>query len=779
MSNYDFLNIEKKWQNTWDENQYFEPKKDFNLSKKYILSMFPYPSGNLHMGHVRNYTIGDALARFYRRKGFNVLHPFGWDAFGLPAENAAIKHGIHPKDWTYKNIDTMNKNIKQLGISFAWDYFCITSDEIYTKWEQKLFIEMWKNNLVYRKNALLNWCEKDQTVLANEQVINGLCWRCDMPVVKKETEQYYLKIRKYSKELQDNLNNLKGFWPDKVLSMQNNWINYEKGYKAVFLDKNRELKNNIEIFINDKKDLEIIDFITISANHDIVDELIEKGTISDEDIKKIEKIKVSAQSKNFSEKLCFKLPFPFVLSGENLKNINVYISDFSTLGTKNKSQIINCSKLPSYLKFAQANNISIDNISIDYETLCLENDERINLQDWGISRQRYWGAPIPMIHCDLCGTVPEKIENLPVVLPRDVDFNKMGNPLTTNNYWLKTKCPECQGEATRETDTFDTFFESSWYFLRFTCPPELRKKMALDSQSTKYWNSVDNYIGGVEHAVLHLLYARFFTKVMADLGYVDFREPFSNLLTQGMVLKDGAKMSKSKGNVVAPNDLILKYGADTVRLFILFAAPPSKELEWSDDGVEGCSRFINRLITLFSKVRKVENFSSKLIDSTKLNDFEKESRRKLYKSLVKQEEIYANNKNEYAFNTLIAWIMEVLNSYEKIDNNLLLNEFLYVALNVLEPFIPHISWEISEKLFNLTNLRNFEIDQEILKSDFVNYGVTINGKVKCQILVPAADNNKEYVLSLAKKEASKWLSGVTILKEIFVLNKIVNIVIKN
>ncbi|MBZ4195571.1 class I tRNA ligase family protein [Mycoplasma tauri] len=779
MSNYDFLNIEKKWQNTWDENQYFEPKKDFNLSKKYILSMFPYPSGNLHMGHVRNYTIGDALARFYRRKGFNVLHPFGWDAFGLPAENAAIKHGIHPKDWTYKNIDTMNKNIKQLGISFAWDYFCITSDEIYTKWEQKLFIEMWKNNLVYRKNALLNWCEKDQTVLANEQVINGLCWRCDMPVVKKETEQYYLKIRKYSKELQDNLNNLKGFWPDKVLSMQNNWINYEKGYKAVFLDKNRELKNNIEIFINDKKDLEIIDFITISANHDIVDELIEKGTISDEDIKKIEKIKVSAQSKNFSEKLSFKLPFPFVLSGENLKNINVYVSDFSTLGTKNKSQIINCSKLPSYLKFAQANNISIDNISIDYETLCLENDERINLQDWGISRQRYWGAPIPMIHCDLCGTVPEKIENLPVVLPRDVDFNKMGNPLTTNSYWLKTKCPECQGEATRETDTFDTFFESSWYFLRFTCPPELRKKMALDSQSTKYWNSVDNYIGGVEHAVLHLLYARFFTKVMADLGYVDFREPFSNLLTQGMVLKDGAKMSKSKGNVVAPNDLILKYGADTVRLFILFAAPPSKELEWSDDGVEGCSRFINRLITLFSKVRKVENFSSKLIDSTKLNDFEKESRRKLYKSLVKQEEIYANNKNEYAFNTLIAWIMEVLNSYEKIDNNLLLNEFLYVALNVLEPFIPHISWEISEKLFNLTNLRNFEIDQEILKSDFVNYGVTINGKVKCQILVPAADNNKEYVLSLAKKEASKWLSGVTILKEIFVLNKIVNIVIKN
>ncbi|MBZ4212521.1 leucine--tRNA ligase [Mycoplasma sp. U97] len=779
MSNYDFLNIEKKWQNTWDENQYFEPKKDFNLSKKYILSMFPYPSGNLHMGHVRNYTIGDALARFYRRKGFNVLHPFGWDAFGLPAENAAIKHGIHPKDWTYKNIDTMNKNIKQLGISFAWDYFCITSDEIYTKWEQKLFIDMWKNNLVYRKNALLNWCEKDQTVLANEQVINGLCWRCDMPVVKKETEQYYLKIRKYSKELQDNLNNLKGFWPDKVLSMQNNWINYEKGYKAVFLDKNRELKNNIEIFINDKKDLEIIDFITISANHDIVDELIEKGTISDEDIKKIEKIKVSAQSKNFSEKLSFKLPFSFVLSGENLKNINVYVSDFSTLGTKNKSQIINCSKLPSYLKFAQANNISIDNIAIDYETLCLENDERINLQDWGISRQRYWGAPIPMVHCDLCGTVPEKIENLPVVLPRDVDFNKMGNPLTTNSYWLKTKCPECQGEATRETDTFDTFFESSWYFLRFTCPPELRKKMALDPQSTKYWNSVDNYVGGVEHAVLHLLYARFFTKVMADLGYVDFREPFSNLLTQGMVLKDGAKMSKSKGNVVAPNDLILKYGADTVRLFILFAAPPSKELEWSDDGVEGCSRFINRLITLFSKVRKVENFSSKLIDSTKLNDFEKESRRKLYKSLVKQEEIYANNKNEYAFNTLIAWIMEVLNSYEKIDNNLLLNEFLYVALNVLEPFIPHISWEISEKLFNLTNLRNFEIDQEILKSDFVNYGVTINGKVKCQILVPAADNNKEYVLSLAKKEASKWLSGVTILKEIFVLNKIVNIVIKN
>ncbi|TKA59457.1 Leucyl-tRNA synthetase (Leucine-tRNA ligase) [Mycoplasmopsis bovis 8790] len=779
MKNYDHITIEQKWQNYWDSINYFEPKDDHNLAKKYILSMFPYPSGNIHMGHVRNYAIGDALARFYRRKGFNVLHPFGWDAFGLPAENAAIKHNIHPKTWTYQNISSMNENIKKLGISFAWNYECITSDEIYTRWEQEIFIKMWNKGLVYRKKALLNWCNKDQTVLANEQVINGRCWRCDEPIELKETEQYYLKIRDYAKELQESLELLKGNWPDKVLSMQNNWINYKTGFLATFSDSAKSLKSNIEVFISDKKDFDIVNFICISANHDLVDELIKNNYLNSKQIDQINKIKNLAQAKDFSLKAALKLPLSVVLKGNSKKLIDVYVSDFASLGAKNNALIINVKKLASYEKFALANNISIENYQYNFDLSSLESSQSINMQDWGISRQRYWGAPIPMIHCSKCGIVPEKFENLPVKLPENVDFSKSGNPITSNLEWINTKCPKCNSAATRETDTFDTFFESSWYFLRYTCPPELRSDMALDKDSVEYWNSVDTYIGGIEHAILHLLYARFFTKVMADLDYVSFREPFNILLTQGMVLKDGAKMSKSKGNTVSPTDLLEKYGADTVRLFILFAAPPAKELEWSDDSVEGCNRFINRLYNLYSKVQNVIDLSIlKSINHNSLTDFEKNARMKLYQSLKKQESIYLDNRNEYAFNTLIASVMETLNAYEKIDNNLLLLEFFYIALNILEPFMPHLAWELSNNLFKLKNLNDFHIDSKALETDQITYAVTINGKIRAQISVLVDNNNKDYVLTLAKNEVTKWIEGKTIVKEIFVPNKIVNIVIK-
>lgn len=779
MKNYDHLTIEQKWQNYWDNSSYFEPKDDHKLAKKYILSMFPYPSGNIHMGHVRNYAIGDALARFYRRKGFNVLHPFGWDAFGLPAENAAIKHNIHPKTWTYQNISSMNENIKKLGISFAWNYECITSDEIYTRWEQEIFIKMWNKGLVYRKKALLNWCNKDKTVLANEQVINGRCWRCDEPIELKETEQYYLKIRDYAKELQESLELLKGNWPDKVLSMQNNWIDYKTGFLATFNDSAKSLKSNVEVFISDKNDLDIVNFICVSANHDLVDELIKNNYLDSKQIDQINKIKNLAQAKDFSLKAALKLPLSVVLKGNSEKLIDVYVSDFASLGTKNNALIINVNKLSSYEKFAIANNISIENYHSNFDLSSLESSQSINMQDWGISRQRYWGAPIPMIHCSICGIVPEKFENLPVKLPENVDFTKSGNPITSNLEWINTKCPKCNSAAMRETDTFDTFFESSWYFLRYTCPPKLRNDMALDRDSVEYWNSVDTYIGGIEHAILHLLYARFFTKVMADLNYVSFREPFNILLTQGMVLKDGAKMSKSKGNTVSPTDLLEKYGADTVRLFILFAAPPAKELEWSDDSVEGCNRFINRLYNLYSKVQNVNDLNIlKSINHNSLTDFEKNARMKLYLSLKKQESIYLDNRNEYAFNTLIASVMETLNAYEKIDNNLLLLEFFYVALNILEPFMPHLVWELSNNLFKLKNLTDFYVDSKALETDQITYAVTINGKIRAQISVLVDNNNKDYVLSLAKNEAAKWIEGKTIVKEIFVPNKIVNIVIK-
>ncbi|ADN68971.1 class I tRNA ligase family protein [Mycoplasmopsis fermentans] len=778
MSTYNQHKVEKKWQNYWAETQYFEPQKTTKKPKKYILSMFPYPSGNIHMGHVRNYAIGDVLARYYRRKGFNVLHPFGWDAFGLPAENAAIKNGIHPKDWTYKNIKNMNPKLKDLGISFAWNYECITADEIYTKWEQLIFIKMWKKGLVYRKKALLNWCENDQTVLANEQVEDGKCWRCGNIVVQKEMEQYYLKIRNYAEELQNDLELLKNHWPDKVLMMQKNWIGYETGFLAKFdiVENNQNHFSNIDIFTKNKDILVTMNFITIGANHGLVKQLIEENKLSDKEIEKLNLIKAKATAKDFSQKLCLALPLQAINPVNNQK-YKIYVSDFCSLGEKNRSQIIDTTKVKSHEEFAKFNNLEITNYANNKADFSkLENSSKINLQDWGISRQRYWGAPIPMINCAKCGLVPEKEENLPVTLPYKVNFTTSGNPLKTNNKWLETKCPKCHSKATRETDTFDTFFESSWYFLRYTTPPAKRESHIFDKVQLKYWNNVDEYIGGVEHAILHLLYARFFTKVLADLKMVDFREPFDNLLTQGMILKDGLKMSKSKGNVVSPDEMIKKYDADTMRLFVLFAAPPEKELEWISSGIEGCHKFIKRLIARSKEVKAKDKLAD--IKNLKLNNEEKNARRKLYQGLIKQENLFSDRRNNYAFNTIIAWAMETFNAYDKITNSLLIKEMYYVLLNILEPFIPHLAWELSEQFFKLKNLKDFSVDNSALEHDEITYGVTINGKMRVQITVDLANNNKDYVLNLAKNEAAKWLENQVVIKEIFVPNKIVNLVIK-
>ncbi|WP_029608819.1 class I tRNA ligase family protein [Mycoplasma simbae] len=773
--NYDQKNIELKWQNYWDETKYYMPKNDFTLPKKYILSMFPYPSGNIHMGHVRNYSISDAMARYYRRRGYNVLHPFGWDAFGLPAENAAVKHNIHPKDWTYQNIANMNPQLRRLGISFAWgDYDVITCDEEYTKWEQLLFIKMWEKGLVYRKNSPLNWCEKDQTVLANEQVIDGLCWRCDEPVVQKDMEQYYLKIKSYAQELQQDLDTLKNHWPDKVLTMQRRWIDFEKGFKATF-DIISHGKNifALETFIKDASALEKISFIAVSASHPLVKQLIQNNILNTSEQNVLQNIQSKAQAKDFSEQLCLHLPVEAYINDTKL---SVVVSDFASIGASDRVVLANVEKSKSHNEFAIKNSINVQQNSINVSDIKLQNDEQMNLRDWGISRQRYWGAPIPMIHCAKCGIVPEKEENLPVALPKDVDFHTFGSPLKTNQSWLNTTCPACGEQAQRETDTFDTFFESSWYFLRYTVPPVLRSEVAIDSESVAYWNQVDEYVGGVEHAILHLLYARFFTKVLADLGYVDFREPFANLLTQGMVLKDGSKMSKSKGNTVSPKDAVEEYNADTLRLFTLFAAPPEKELEWVTSGIEGSAKFVQRLIDKASRLEVVADFKN--IDLTSLSPDEKTARRKLHLGLQKQEELFNDRRNGYAFNTIIAWCMETLNAYENIENHTLNTEFFYIILNILEPYIPHLAWELSHRFFNLANLYDFSIDTKALELDEITYAVTINGKVRAQISIAKDQNSQNNVLSLAKQAVASWLSEAKIIKEVYVPNKIVNFVIK-
>ncbi|VEU77922.1 class I tRNA ligase family protein [Mycoplasmopsis columbinasalis] len=781
---YNSKQQEQKWQQFWEQTRYFEPKSDFNLPKKYILSMFPYPSGNLHMGHVRNYALGDAFARFYRRKGFNVLHPFGWDAFGLPAENAAIKHKIHPRSWTYENIAKMNPTLKRLGMSFAWEREVITSDSEYTKFDQYIFLKMWEKGLVYRKNAYLNWCNSCQTVLANEQVEDGLCWRCDNVVVQKEMPQYYLKITAYAQELQQDLALLKDHWPDNVLLMQKNWINYKTGLNAKFeLVANGANVVEFTTFVEDYDTVNNCNFVAISGTHPLLTELKNQNLLTAADLTQIENIVNQAKTKNFAEKLAFKLPYFAVLTQDAARQpLAVYVTDFASAGAADKVILVNTNKLKSYEEFAQKNQITLYHRPKENLVLSnLESATEINLQDWGISRQRYWGAPIPMINCSKCEIVPEKVENLPVALPDQVEFTGQGNPILTNQTWLNIKCPYCGSPAQRESDTFDTFFQSSWYFQRYTVPTKLRVNHLFETKELNYWNSVDQYIGGVEHAILHLLYARFFTKVLADLNLVDYREPFNNLLTQGMILKDGAKMSKSKGNTVSPEEMLEKYGADTIRLFIMFAAPPEKDLEWLDSGIEGAYKFIKKLWERSSEIKNNFNYQSFLAnyDFSSLSSQAKIARRKLHQGLQKQENIFAQTNQNFAFNTIIAWCMETFNAYENISDQDLISEMFYVLLNLLEPFAPHLVWELSDKYFVRANLTHFVADEKALTDNEVTYPITINGKPKTQLTLPKTQLDQELILNQARELAAKFLQGKEIVKEVFVPHKIINFVVKD
>jgi len=806
--------IEKKWQKIWNDTKAFEPLDNQDLPKKYILSMFPFPSGRLHMGHVRNYSIGDAMARYYRKQGYNVLHPIGWDAFGMPAENAAIKHGRHPKEWTYSNIDYMRKELNSLGLSFSKTREFATCDELYTRWEQEFIIKMFEEGLLYRESTTVNWCEDCQTVLANEQVENGCCWRCDNPVKLKEMPGYYIDMLKYADELLEDLKLLEGHWPSQVLAMQSNWIGKSQGLEFGFNlsdESKAKLDNQFDgfnVFTTRADTIYGVTYSALAPEHPIVKELIKKELLDSDIASKIvamsnmserdraqatkegydlgitvihpltgEQIPVwtanfvlasygggavmavpAHDERDFEFAIQYNLPFKYVIEGgeEN----KAYTGDGKLINSAEFTGLPNREAKEKIIKLFEDRGLG-------------KGTTNYKLRNWGISRQRYWGAPIPFVHCNSCGLVAEKIENLPIALPEDVEITGEGNPLERHPTWKYCQCPKCGADAIRETDTLDTFVQSSWYQFRYATHPNKWESVGIDRGDVAYWLGVDQYIGGIEHAILHLLYARFFTKALRDLGFIDnIKEPFDNLLTQGMVLMNGAKMSKSKGNTVDPDELIAKYGADTARVFILFTAPPQKELEWNDSAVEGAFRFLRKL---YNRKSKVTINSMPTIDHSKLTKEEKFARAKVYEALQKSVAVY---EKTFAFNTLIASCMEALNALDKQNNGEVWSEGMYIILHLLEPITPHICSELSDELFDSNNLKEkIEIIDEVFEQETITLGVAVNGKRRGEIEV-SADASKDTIIKSAKERVSKWLEGKNIIKEIVVPNKLVNLVVK-
>jgi len=809
---YNPSEIEAKWQNRWDEEQAFEPDETLSRKKKYILSMFPFPSGRLHMGHVRNYAIGDAFARYYRKQDFNVLHPIGWDAFGMPAENAAIKHGRHPKDWTYSNIDYMRKELNTLGLSFSKTREFATCDELYTKWEQEFIIKMFEEQLLYRESTTVNWCEDCHTVLANEQVEEGCCWRCDNEVELKEMPGYYLDIIKYADDLLGDLKELEGKWPSQVLTMQSNWIGKSQGLEFEFelsAASKEKLGGNFDkysVFTTRPDTIYGVTYSALAAEHPITKYLVDNGLIEDEVAQKITDIaNMTERERAQADKEGYPLGISVIhpLTGEEIPvwTANFVLASYgggavmavpahderdfefaSKYALPIKRVISGGEELPYILEGELVDSAAFTGLG-NYEAKAKiiamfeegglgKGTTNFKLRNWGVSRQRYWGAPIPFVHCKSCGLVPEKIENLPIALPEDVEITGEGNPLENHPTWKNCVCPKCGADATRETDTLDTFVQSSWYQFRYATDPKKWNEIGIDKEEANYWLGVDQYIGGIEHAILHLLYARFFTKVLRDLGYHDINEPFENLLTQGMVLMDGAKMSKSKGNTVDPDALVEKYGADTARLFTLFAAPPAKELEWNDSAVEGAFRFIKKL---YDRKEKVTDKSLPQIDPGSLSKESKLARVKVYEALQKSTDVY---EKTFAFNTLIAACMEALNALDKQDNGAVWTEGMYIMLNLLEPIIPHVTTELSDALFGRQNLQDIlEVKEEVFVQESIMYVVMIGGKKRTEIEVSPSASQDE-ILAAAKEAGAKWLEGMSIMKEIVVPNKLVNLAVK-
>ncbi|MCS7181244.1 MAG: leucine--tRNA ligase [bacterium] len=815
MEKYNPEEIEIKWQKKWEENRLFEAKYNPYKKKFYILEMFPYTSAQIHMGHVRNYTIGDVIARYKVMNNYNILHPIGYDAFGLPAENAAIKQNIHPKDWTYKNIETIRRQLKRLGISYCWEREVITCDPEYYRWNQFFFIQFFKRGLAYKKKAPANWCPSCQTVLANEQVIEQRCWRCGELVENRNLEQWFIKITEYAERLLD-FSKIKN-WPERVIIMQKNWIGKSEGCEIDFYVP--EIKENIKVFTTRADTLMGVTYLVLSPQHPLIEKIIEKSFKKKEIENFIEKTKKASLTVEDILKLEKEGIDTGILAIHPLSNekIPVWIGNYVLMeyGTGAimavpahdqrdfefaqkyalpiKIVIKNpeWKEIPEKLEKAYEDRGIMINSGI-FDGLNSESGkeevrkflEKINkgkkavyyrLKDWCISRQRYWGTPIPLIYCKKCGIVPEKEENLPVELPYEVKITGKGeSPLKYVSEFLKCKCPSCGNDAERETDTMDTFVDSSWYFLRYASK-DINEK-PFDKNEVNYWMPVDQYIGGIEHAILHLLYSRFFIKVLKDMEYLDFEEPFENLLCQGMVIKDGAKMSKSKGNVVDPEDIIRKYGSDTLRLFILFAAPPEVDLEWSERGIEGCWRFLNRVWRLHFEIKNY-------LGNNEEND-------KKLKVMINKtiKGVTDDIEKEFQFNTAIAKMMEFINflnkeiNEKKISKNLLISSWKKF-IRLLYPFVPHICEELWENLGEKSFLFNESwpvYEKEVLVEEKIKIGVQINGKIRGNIEIPS-DFDQEQIYELIKKDEKfkKFIEGKTLIKKIYIKNKIMNIVLKD
>lgn len=818
---YNFSEIEKKWQTKWAEGDVFKVTEDPDKEKYYVLEMFPYPSGKLHMGHVRNYSIGDVLARFKKMKGFNVLHPMGWDSFGLPAENAAIKHGVEPSKWTWENIGEMREQLKELGLSYDWDREVATCHPDYYKWMQWIFIQFYKKGLAYKKENPVNWCPSCQTVLANEQVVDGKCERCKTLVGKKDLSQWYFKITDYAERLLDNLEELPG-WPNKVKLMQKNWIGKSIGAEVTFeidgFDK------GLDVFTTRPDTLYGVTYMVMAPEHPYLKELV-AGSEYEEPVNayvdKVQHMSDIERTSTTNEKTG-QFTGRYAINPLTGKKVPIFISDYVLMDYGTGAIMAVPAHDQRDFDFAKKFDLEIipvvdsDDPEVDVYDLkaafaaegTMINSEMFNgmnnkeaiekiidyleekkigkksinykLRDWLISRQRYWGTPIPMIHCDDCGWVPEKEENLPVLLPADVQFTGKGeSPLATSKTFVNTTCPVCGKPARRELDTMDTFLDSSWYFLRY-CDPK-NTEAPFSKEKVDYWMNVDQYIGGVEHAILHLMYARFFQMALYDLGLVSTEEPFKNLLTQGMVIKDGAKMSKSLGNVVSPAEIIDKYGADTARLFILFAAPPERELDWSDKGVEGSFRFINRVY------RMVYDFSqnySEVPESYEIGgDADKNMAYWLNYAIKKVSDDIGERFN---FNTAISTIMELVNEMYRYKEGTV-NPGLFGAaikdlIIMLAPFVPHVTEEMWEHLGYEGSVHDQnwpEYDEKALVKDTVEIVVQVNGKIKEKLDIAGGLSREEMEKTAMENEKVKGLiESKNVVKVIAVPGKLINIVVK-
>jgi len=819
---YPFREIEAKWQRTWEERKQFRAVEDPGRPKFYCLEMFPYPSGRIHMGHVRVYAIGDLLARFKRMRGFNVLHPMGWDAFGLPAENAAIENGVHPAIWTYENIDNMRAQLKKMGISYDWERELATCDPSYYKWEQLVFIKMLERGLAYRRRSTVNWCPSCQTVLANEQVENGRCWRCDSEVTPREIDGWFFKITAYADELLEWCDRLPG-WPERVITMQRNWIGRSEGAEFDLPVAGRpELK--VRVFTTRPDTAFGMTYAVLAPEHPLVDRLI----TDEAERRAVVEFRADVARESEIERLATDRPKRGLRLRANIVNpfsnteIPLFIADYVLMGYGTGAIMAVPGEDQRDWEFAQQHGLPIietvkrpdgwvgeayggDGIKINsgfLNGLTVAEAKRkavdwlverglgvakvnYRLRDWGISRQRYWGAPIPVLYCDKDGLVPEDEKNLPVVLPRDVQLSgKGGSPLAEVASFVNATCPKCGGKARRETDTMDTFVESSWYFLRY-CSPRYDKGM-FERGAAEYWMPVDQYIGGIEHAVLHLLYARFYTKVLRDLGMVKVDEPFTALLSQGMVIKDGAKMSKSKGNVVDPDDIIRTLGADTARLFSLFAAPPEKDLEWNDHGVEGASRFLNRVwrfVVTHAGALKTAPTSGPTATEAGIA-----FRRQVHETIAK---VTQDIERDFHFNTAISAVMELVNAlyaFEAASHDgmpageraALLREAVEITLLLLAPIAPHVTEELWALLGHAESLVTQpwpEADAAALVKKEVTLVVQVDGKVRSRLQVDVGTSNERIQrLALADDRVQPWVRERAVERVVVVANRLVNIV---